>query len=125
MLDSPSKQRFQKFANAAQKLLAECTILLDENRLLFEQNNESNCRQSTRSTVVGKAKVMSYQDIVEAQAKRDAKDATVVKGKPGRKRKSSILVAAQANRLQKSKMEVAEEEIEALEYGDHCSVLHF
>ena len=46
------------------------------------QNNESNCRQSTRSTVVGKAKVMSYEDIVEAQAKRDAKEAAVVKGKP-------------------------------------------
>ena len=45
------------------------------------QNNESNCRQSTRSTVVGKAKVMSYEDIVEAQAKRDAKEAAVVKGK--------------------------------------------
>jgi hypothetical protein len=44
------------------------------------QNNERNCRQSTRSTVVGKAKVMSYEDIVEAQAKRDAKEAAVVKG---------------------------------------------
>lgn len=40
----------------------------------FEQNNESNCRQSTQSTVVGKVKVMGYEDIVEAQAKRDAKD---------------------------------------------------
>jgi hypothetical protein len=29
--------------------------------------------------VVGKAKVMSYEDIVEAQAKRDAKEAAVVK----------------------------------------------
>ena len=45
------------------------------------QNNESNCRQSTRSTVVGKAKVMNYEDIVEAQAKRDAKEAAMVKGK--------------------------------------------
>ena len=40
----------------------------------FEQNNESNCHQSTQSTVVEKVKVMSYEDIVEAQAKRDAKD---------------------------------------------------
>jgi hypothetical protein len=75
ILDSPSKQHLQKFANAAQKSFAECAILLDENRLLLEQNNESNCRQSTRSTVVWKAKVISYKDIVEAQAKRDAEDA--------------------------------------------------
>jgi Early Flowering 4 domain len=66
MLDEPSKQRLQKLANAAQKSFAECALLLDENRLLFQQNNESNTRQSTRSTVVGKAKAMSYEDIVEA-----------------------------------------------------------
>jgi hypothetical protein len=48
----------------------------------------------TRSTVVGKAKVMSYEDIVEAQAKRNAKEAAVVKGKRGRKRKSSEPVVA-------------------------------
>lgn len=35
MLDSPSKQHLQKFANATQKLFAECAILLDENLLLF------------------------------------------------------------------------------------------
>jgi hypothetical protein len=62
-LDGPSKARLEKFANAAQKSFAECAILFDENQLLFEQNNESNCRQSTRSTMVGKAKVMSYEDI--------------------------------------------------------------
>jgi hypothetical protein len=48
----------QKLANAAEKAFAERALLLDENRLLFEQNNESNCCQSTRSTVVGKAKMM-------------------------------------------------------------------
>jgi hypothetical protein len=106
MLDGPSKRRLQKPANATQKSFAECALLLDENRLLFEQNNESICRQSTRSTVVGKAKVMSYEDIVEAQAKRDAKEAAVVKGKPDRKRKCSAPVAAQAKRARKSEMEV-------------------
>jgi hypothetical protein len=65
ILDSPSKQHLQKFANAAQKSFAECAILLDENRLLLEQNND----------VVWKAKVISYKDIVEAQAMRDAEDA--------------------------------------------------
>jgi hypothetical protein len=59
---------------------------------------------------------MSYEDIVEAQAKRDAKEAAVVKGKPGRKRKCFAPVAAQAKRARKS-------EIEALGLGNHCSVL--
>ena len=36
--------------------------------------------------MVGKAKVMSYEDIVEAQAKRDAKEAAVVKGKRGQRK---------------------------------------
>jgi hypothetical protein len=40
-----------------------------ENSDLFEQNNEGNTRASTKSTVVGKARVMSYEDIVEAQRK--------------------------------------------------------
>jgi hypothetical protein len=41
------------------------------------QNNESRSQLSTRSTVIGKAKVMSYDDIVEAQSKRDAKEAGI------------------------------------------------
>ena len=91
VLDGPSKHCLQKLANAAEKAFAE-RALLDENRLLFEQNNERNCRQLTRSTIVDKAKVISYEDIVEAQAKCDAKEAVPVKGKRGPKRKSSTPV---------------------------------
>ena len=54
LLDSSSKLRLRKLANAAEKAFAERALLLDENRVLFEQNNECNIRQSTRSTVVGK-----------------------------------------------------------------------
>jgi hypothetical protein len=39
--------------------------------------------------VVGKAKVMSYNDIIVARVKRDAKDTVAGKGKRGLKRKSS------------------------------------
>jgi hypothetical protein len=91
VLDEPSKCRVQKLANAAQNWVAECALLLDENRLLFDQNNESNIRKSTKSTVVGKAKVMSYEDLGKAKAARAAKEeakATAGKGKRGRKRKS-------------------------------------
>lgn len=123
VLDGRNKHCLQKLAHAAEKACAERALLLDENRLLFEQNNESNCRQSTRSTVVGKAKVMSYEDIVEAQAKRDAEEAIFVKGKFGPKRKSSAPVVAEGKGTRKSEVEVAEGEIEALGLGNYCSVL--
>ena len=123
MLNGPSEHCLQKLTNAAEKVFAERALLLDENRLMFQQNNEKEPHQSSRSTVVGKAKVMSYEDIVEAQAKRDAKETAVVKGKPGRKRLASALVAAQAKQTRKSETEVAMQEIEAEGLGNHCSVL--
>jgi hypothetical protein len=35
-------------------------LLLEENRILFEQNNEKTCRQSSGLTVIGHAKVMDF-----------------------------------------------------------------
>jgi hypothetical protein len=54
-------------------------------------NNEAKVRRSTKSLVLGKAKVMSYEDLEEARAKRAAKDAAKAKGKGkrGRRRKSA------------------------------------
>ena len=90
-LDTTSKQRLQrhvqKLASAARISFAECA-LQDQNRFLFKVNNEAKVRRSTRSVVLGKAKVMSYEDS-EARAKRAAKEkATASKGKRGRKCKS-------------------------------------
>jgi uncharacterized protein YdeI (YjbR/CyaY-like superfamily) len=62
-------------ANAAENAFADRAILLDENLLLFEQNNEKATRKSIRATVVGSARVMSYEDIVEAQKQREIKEA--------------------------------------------------
>jgi hypothetical protein len=56
---------------------------------MMKVNNEAKVRRSTRSVVLGKAKVMSYEDIEEARNKRAAKDATKSKGKRGRKRKNA------------------------------------
>lgn len=129
LLDASHRHRLQKLANAAHKCFAERALLLDENRLLFEQNNESNCRKSIRSTKVGEAKLMSYDDIVEAQAKCDAKDAAVLEGKRGEKRgakrKSCASAKTPAKRARKSEVEVAEDEIEMMGLGDYCSVLSF
>jgi hypothetical protein len=73
---------------------------------LFNQNSEAKVRRSTKSTVIRKAKVISYKDIQEARETRAAKEhaatdknkrglkraardeASLDKGKRGRKRKS-------------------------------------
>ncbi|KAF5852433.1 hypothetical protein GGP41_007835 [Bipolaris sorokiniana] len=92
-LDEPSKQRLQrrvqKLASAAQISFAKQGLLQDHNRLLAKINGEAKVRRATRSVVLGKAKVMSYEDLEEARAKRAAKEKVVAergKAKRGRKR---------------------------------------
>ncbi len=55
--------------------------------------------------------------------KRDAKEAAVVKGRPGRKRKSSAPMAGKAKRTKKSELEAEKEKIEVEGFGNYCSVL--
>jgi hypothetical protein len=120
-LDERSKQRLRKFANAAQISFAERALLADENQLLFKQNNEAKVRRSTKSTIVGKAKVMSYEDIKEARAKRAAKEAAAASNKQGRKRKSAP-AGSKAKKARKSEVEVVEDEIAAEGIRNYCSV---
>lgn len=94
-LNDPSKRRIQrhvqKLASAAKISFAKQTLLQDQNRFLSKINNEAKVRRSTRSVVLGKAKVMSYEDLEEARAKRAAKEKATAakgKGKRGRKRKN-------------------------------------
>ena len=68
------QKRVQKLANAAQISFAENALLRDQNQFLTIISNEVKVRRSTRSIVLGKARVMSYEDIEEARAKRAAKD---------------------------------------------------
>jgi hypothetical protein len=87
------QRHVQKLANAAQISFAERALLHDQNQFLTRMNNEAKVRRSTKSVVLGKAKVMSYEDIEEARAKRAAKEVIKGKGKRGRKRKSAALEA--------------------------------
>ena len=69
-LDETSKESLQrhvqKFARAAQKSLAKCALQENQIRFLTTINNEAKVRRSTRSLVIGKAKVMSYEDLRDA-----------------------------------------------------------
>ncbi|KAL2036423.1 hypothetical protein N7G274_010863, partial [Stereocaulon virgatum] len=85
------QRHVQKLASTAQISFAKQTLLHDQNRFLSKVNNKAKVRRSTRSVVLGKAKVMCYEDLEQARAKRAAKEKATVdqgKGKRGRKRKS-------------------------------------
>jgi uncharacterized protein YicC (UPF0701 family) len=125
-LDETSRKRLQKLANAAQVSFAECALLQDENRLLFKQNNEAKRRRSAKSTVVGKAKVMSYEDI-------ERREGSVLRRKLQKRlqRLQESVVAVESGKAprrqqeRRSEMEAAEDEIAALGLRNHCSVLQF
>jgi hypothetical protein len=96
-LDETSKQRLQrhvhKLASAAQISFAERALLQDQNRFLSKMNNKAKVRRSAKSQVLGKAKVMSYEDLEEAQAKRKEKEkAAAGKAVRSRKRKAPALM---------------------------------
>ena len=92
-LNETSIQRLQrhvhKLANVAQTFFAAYALLRDQNQFLTTMNNEAKVRRLTKSILLGKAKVMSYEDIEEARAKRAAKEVIKGKGKRGWKRKSA------------------------------------
>jgi hypothetical protein len=113
--------------NAAENAFADRAILLDENLLLFHQNNEKNTRTSIKATVVGTAKVLSYKDIVEAQQKRDVKDAEAVAARGRRTSKRGTLVPSQVigKRSRSHERQEAIDEIRASGMEKYCSVLKF
>jgi len=99
-LDEVSQQRLQrhvqKLASAARISFAECALFQDQNQSLIKINKKAKVRRPIRSIVLGKAKIMSYEDLEEARAKRAAKKKNTlgkVKGKQGRKGRSLVLKA--------------------------------
>jgi hypothetical protein len=95
-LDETSKQNLVRHLQIGTKAFQKSSAMsiLQEDRIQFLTtiNNEAKVRRSTKSLVLGKAKVMSYEDLEEARAKRVVKESTRAakgKGKRGRKSKSS------------------------------------
>jgi hypothetical protein len=72
--NGPNVQRLQrhvqKLANAAQVFFADRALLCDQDQFLHRINDEAKVRRSTRSVMLGKAKVMSFEDI-EADVSQD------------------------------------------------------
>ena len=80
--ENESRLHIQKIVNAAEQSLTSCALLQEENRALVVQNKEKKIRKPTKATKVGTAKVMSYEDIVQAQAKRNEKEVKTTSRKP-------------------------------------------
>ncbi|KAF4633611.1 hypothetical protein G7Y89_g4502 [Cudoniella acicularis] len=113
-LDETSKQNLarhlQKCTKAFQKSSTQSILQEDRIKFLTTINNEAKVRRATQSLVLGKAKVISYEDLEAARAKRTERDAAQEakgKGKRGRKRKSTAL-------------EVEEDTIETARRGRKC-----
>lgn len=91
-LDDPGKQsiqrHLQKFTKGAQTYVARGVLQQERIKSLLKTNDEAKVRRTTKSLVLGKAKVMSYEDLVEARTKRAAKDARKAAKRQRRKRKS-------------------------------------
>jgi hypothetical protein len=89
-LDEISRSRLrkhlQKFANAATISFAERALQAEQIKFLHRANNEAKTRRTTKALVLGKAKVMSYEDLEYARAKRATIEQTVGKKKRGKKR---------------------------------------
>ncbi|KAI7081406.1 hypothetical protein KC356_g9134 [Hortaea werneckii] len=79
-------RRLQKLTKAAQTSLARNALQQERIKFLLQSNNEAKARRTTRAAVVGKARVMSYEDIVaERQRRMDQENGG--KKKPGARRK--------------------------------------
>jgi hypothetical protein len=124
--EDPNAVLVQKLANAAELVFAERNLLFNDNRVLLDQNNESRTRQSVKNTIVGRAKMMDYADIVAAQKKRDKAEARPKGSKRGkRKQKAPLLVVESSGSVQFKELEQGEREIETSGLTGYCSVLRF
>jgi hypothetical protein len=122
-LSELDNHRIQNALNAAERAIADRGLLLDENRLLFEQNCEKQTRASTMSRAVGTAKVMSYQEIEEARRKHDKAVVNVgTQSKTVGKRRAQSSPQVSVKRVRLTELEQAIRENESSKMRDYCHV---
>jgi hypothetical protein len=89
-------------------------------------NKNTTCN-SIKATVVGSARILSHGDIVEAQKRRDEKEAgaEAVRGRRRSKRHESTPTQVIGKRSHGQELEEGGNEIRALGMESYCSVLRF
>lgn len=124
--NNPNAVVVQKLANAAELAFAERNLLFNDNRVLLNQNNESRTRQLVKNTIVRRAKIIVYADIVAPQEKRDKAEARPKGSKRGKRKQKAPLLAVKSSRSAQSKgLKQGEREIQTSRLTDCCSVLRF
>lgn len=106
-LDGHNQECLQKMVHAAEKSVSARDLLHQECSAKFKQTIESDARASLRSIVVGKGKIMSFEDIEEARTKREKKEIGQARRR-GRKGKTSTSGPA-PGRAKKTRAEELEE----------------
>ena len=115
-MDEGCRLRLQKTLNATERAFAERSLLLQQDHDLFEQNNEKKNRQRTKSTVVGKAKIMTFEDIAVAKRKREEKEAA----REANKRKKRAGPSEMSHTLPYAEENRRHEPLRGIE--DYCSI---
>lgn len=124
MDNGDAKLHVLKLYNAAEQSLANCALLADENKSLFQQNCEKKARQAVRATIPGPARITTYEDIVRAQKVRKENEAGSTT-KQERKRVTNAKSRAQDSSPRQAEMAAAERQIAAAGLSNHCRVLDF
>jgi hypothetical protein len=87
---------------------------------LFKINSEAKVRRSTRSLIIGRAKVISYKDLNKACVARAAKDKAAADkgtGKRGRKRKLAAQDAEEEAEAEGVEVETGSREVVSRQAG--------
>ena len=110
-LNEANKQKLDrhigKLAKAAQISYARCTLQEDRIRDLLKINDEAKPRRSIRALVLSTAKVISYEDLNAALAKRAEQEEKAV----ARQRKAADARAKKAKREEKGKVNKKKKQI--------------
>lgn len=79
----------QKLLNAAERTFAERELLKVQNANLTQQNNEKKARKQVKERKIGDAKVMSFDDILEARRLRECAEAEAARKKAEKEQKKA------------------------------------
>jgi hypothetical protein len=81
----------RKLINTAQIFFAKNTFFYNQNQILIRINNKTKIRRSTKLIVLGKTKIINFEDIEVARVAYAAKEVIKGKRKHNRKRKNTAL----------------------------------
>jgi len=119
-----NKHRFPKLINVAKKIFVDRVIFFDENKLLFEQNNEKIIRSFVRLIVVDIVKVMTYDNIIKTQRKRNIKEIIALDARR-RNYKAHNSKFNERKKLFTQELKYDKREIIAFKLKKYCFILQF